>query len=417
MLGFWILTITMILLGLWFVIPPLLSNKTTESVKSDELNIAIYRQKLSELDKNEENLSDEQLSQARQELEQSLLQDVDSNAPSSTASTLQPKTQRMVAAIVAVTVPVLALLLYAELSPPQWTQLVEYDPAKVAKAKANLPSIDQMVAKLEAKLQQNPTDPKGWALLGRSYFVMGRYNEAANAYGQASKLSAEKDIDILADYAEAVAMSNNGNLQGKAEQIITRALAQQANHPKSLWLAGTAAFQNGQYQNAIRHWETLFNMHPDKSNEGAQVLQKQIAEARARLGDKATPAPVAQKPASKVKGKTVIQVSVKLDDKLKTKAAPGDTVFIFARAAQGPPMPLAIIKKQVKDLPLTVSLNDAMAMMPNMTMSSFPKIYIGARISKTGNAMPQSGDLQGRSSPINTGKAHNVKITISQEVL
>jgi cytochrome c-type biogenesis protein CcmH len=147
------------------------------------------------------------------------------------------------------------------------------------------------------------------------------------------------------------------------------------------------------------------------------VLQKQIAEARARMGGK-DPAPMAQQaPKPAAKGKTEVKVSVNLDSKLKTKAAPGDTVFIFARAVQGPPMPLAIVKKQVKDLPVTVSLNDAMAMMPNMTMSSVPKIYIGARISKSGNAMPQTGDLQGRTAPITTGKKQAVTITISQEVM
>ncbi len=419
MLWFWILTIAMILLGLWFVVPPLLSNKTVATTASDDLNVAIYRQKLAELDRNEENLSAEQIAQARQEMEQGLLIDV-TGKPATTASfALTSKTQKQVAAIVAVVIPAAALLLYAHLSPPQWQQLVEYNPAEVAKAKANLPSIDAMVGKLEAKLRQNPMDPKGWALLGRSYFVMGRYSEASNAYAQASKLSADKDADILADYAEALAMSNNGNLKGEAEQIIGRALASQPDHPKSLWLAGSAAFQTGQYKNAIRHWETLYNMHPDKSNEGAQVLQKQIAEARSRLGDKApAPSVAQQQPApAKGKGKTVVKVSVDLDPKLKARAAPGDTLFIFARAVQGPPMPLAIVKKQVKDLPVTVSLNDAMAMMPNMTMSSFEQVYIGARISKTGNAIPQSGDLQGRSSPISTGKAQDVKITISQEVL
>ena len=416
MVWFWVLTVAMILLGLWFVIPPLISKKTTESVKSEELNIAIYRQKLAELDKNEENLSEVQIKQAREELEQGLLQDVSITTATGQAVSLSPRLQYQIAAMVGVLIPVVALLLYAELSPPQWTQLVEYDPAATAQARANLPSIDAMVSKLEAKLRENPTDPKGWALLGRSYFVMGRYGEAANSYAQASKLSGEKDVDVLTDQAEAVAMNNNGNLEGQAAQLIGRALALKPDHPKALWLAGTAAFQAGKYLHAIRHWESLYNMHPDKNNEGAQVLQKQIAEARARLGDKAPAPAMAQTPPAN-KGKTEIKVSVSLDDKLKARAAPDDTVFIFARAVQGPPMPLAIVKKQVKDLPITVSLNDAMAMMPNMTMSSFPKIYIGARISKSGNATPQSGDLQGRSSPIDTGKPSQVKIAISQEVL
>lgn len=420
MVWFWILTAAMILLGLWLVIPPLISKKSADSVVNDELNIAIYRQKLAELDKNEENLSDEQLKQAREELEQGLLQDV-AAMPPARGITLTPRTQKQVAAIIAVVLPLTAVLLYAELSPPQpqWQQLVAYEPGQTGQ-KGNLPSIEEMVARLEAKLQSNPADPKGWSLLGRSYFVMSRYQEAANAYAQADKLTAGNDVDILADYAEAVAMANGGNMKGQAEQIVARALAKQPTHPKSLWLSGTAAFQAGNYQHAIQQWQTLYNLHPDKNNEGAKVLLKQIAEARARLGGKAPPpmamAQQAPHPA-KAKGKTEVKVSVSLDAKLKAKASPDDTVFIFARAVQGPPMPLAIVKKRVRDLPITVSLSDGMAMMPNMTMSSFQQIYIGARVSKSGKAIAQSGDLQGRSSPLKTGKTQSVKVTISQEVL
>ncbi len=421
MLWFWILTFAMILLGLWFIVPPMLSKKTPEIAGNDDLNVAIYRQKLIELERNDENFTEKQLIQTKLELEQSLLQDVGNKPETIAIYTLTAKTQKMVTAIVAVIVPVSALLLYAELSPPQWEQLVKYNPGDAiqtqSQSQSNMPSVDNMVAKLEARLQENPTDPKGWDLLGRSYFVMGRYNEAANAYSQASKLSNEKNADILANYAESVAMSNNRNMQGKPEQIIDRALAVQPNHAKSLWLAGTAALQAGKYNKAILHWQTLLDMHQDKSSEGAQTLLKQIAQARSYLGDKAAAPSVAQKPTNPVKGKTVVQVSVNLDSKLKSKASPDDTVFIFARAVQGPPMPLAIVKKQVKDLPITVSLNDAMAMVPDMTMSNFQQIYIGARVSKSGDATPKSGDLQGRSTPINTGKAQNIKITISQEIL
>ncbi|MDH5444199.1 MAG: c-type cytochrome biogenesis protein CcmI [Gammaproteobacteria bacterium] len=416
MVWFWILTIAMILMGLWFIIPPLISKKSAVSVESDEVNVAIYKQKLSELDNNEENLTDEQIKQAREELEQGLLQDVASKPVTTPAKELNKKTRYQIAALLGILIPVLALLLYAELSPPQWTQLVQYDPTKVAEAKSKLPSIDAMVAKLEEKLQQNPKDPKGWALLGRSYFVMQRYQEAANAYAQANQLAGGKDVDNMVDQAEAMAMASNGNMQGQPEQLVGRALAIKPEHPKSLWLAGTAAFQAGKFQHAIRHWEKLYNMHPDKNNEGAQVLQKQITQAQARLDGKA-PAPAAQQTQTASKSKTEVNVTVSLDSKLKARTSPNDTVFIFARAVQGPPMPLAIVKKLVKDLPITIKLNDSMAMMPSMTMSSVPKIYVGARVSKSGNATPQSGDLQGRSAPLTTGKSQKLKLTISQEVL
>ena len=410
MMWFWILAAMMILLGLWFVIPPLLSKKESDTQDHDALNVAIYKQKLADLDNNEDKLSAEELAQAKQEIEQSLLQDVDSTQTVTTP--INARTQRMVAAIVAVIIPLFTVLFYWQLAPQQLEQVIAYEPGQTD-IKKKLPNVMEMVAKLEQKLKQKPEDPRGWSLLGRSYFVMGRYSEAANAYAQANTLSGD-NADTLADYAEALAMSLNGKLQGKPAELIQRALAKQPQHPKSLWLAGTTAYQDKAYQKAIDHWQLLYELHSDKQSQGAQTLQKQIAQARSQLGH---PPSLAMKPATpKPVAKISVQVSVNLDASLQAKASPNDIVFIFARADQGPPMPLAIVRKQVKDLPVTVKLDDTMAMMPSMKISSFDKIRVGARVSKSGNAKAQPGDLQGITAAISTAKSQHVKVKISEEV-
>ena len=409
MMWFWILAAMMILLGLWFVMPPLLSRKAIDMQEHDELNIAIYKQKLADLDKNDDKLSPEELAQAKLEIEQSLLQDVDTTQTVST--TIHPGRQRMVAAIVATIIPLFALLFYWQLAPQPLEQMLAYEPGQ---PKKKLPNVMEMVAKLEQKLKQRPEDPRGWSLLGRSYFIMGRYSESANAYAQANTLAGDTP-DTLSDYAESLAMSNNSNMQGKPTELVQLALSKQPQHPKSLWLAGIAAYQAKEFEQAIGHWQFLYDRYDDKQSEGAQALQGQIAQARSQLGQNPSQQAMAQnKP--KAVAKTSVTVSVNLDASLKSKASPEDTVFIFARADQGPPMPLAIVRKKVKDLPVTVSLDDSMAMMPSMKISSFDKIRVGARVSKSGNAKAQAGDLQGMTRAISTEKSQHVKVKINQEV-
>ena len=418
MVLFWVIVALMVLLGLWFVLPALASKSTSALLGHKDLNVSIYRQKLTELEENEENLNPEQIAQVRQEIELGLLQDADDQAP--TASGISTQAQKLTVMVVALCIPLLAFSLYSRLAPEPFEQLLSYEPAATKARKNNLPPVQEMVAKLEAKMQQSPDDAQGWQLLGRSYFVMGRYDDAAMSYGRAHALLGDEP-DLLADYAEALAMSQGGGMKGQPDKLIDKSLAKQAQHPKSLWLGGLAAFQTGRYQMAIQRWQTLLSMHPDKQSEGVKVLQQRIAEARQHLGGNTSTAKLASsKPSTtpKTTTKTVVHVQIELDPKLKAKASASDTVFIFARAVQGPPMPLAIVKKQVKDLPITVQLDDSMAMMANMSMSSFPQVYIGARISKSGNAMPQAGDLQGRSTPLKTGgKQKSVKISINTEVL
>jgi cytochrome c-type biogenesis protein CcmH len=222
---------------------------------------------------------------------------------------------------------------------------------------------------------------------------------------------APNEPDLLADYADTLATVEGGNLSGKPLALVKRALEIDPTHWKALALAGTEAFNRKDYQTAVAYWEKLRASAPAGSPI-AQSIDASIAEARELGGLKAgpkqpAPAVAAAPPASAAR----IAGSVALGPGLRGKAAPTDTVFVFARAAEGPRMPLAIVRRQVRDLPFEFALDDSMAMAPNMKLSSFPEVVVGARISKSGNATPQSGDLEGLSKPVRVG-ATGVSVVI-----
>jgi cytochrome c-type biogenesis protein CcmH len=244
-------------------------------------------------------------------------------------------------------------------------------------------------------------------MLARTYTALQQFDKALPAYEKVTRLVPD-DANLLADYADILAMSQGRSLQGKPMELIQRALKIDPAHQKSLALAGTFEFDKGNYPAAIDYWGRLMRTVPDGSPQ-AQSIQAGIDEAKVRMGGK----PVATAPAQPAVAQAGVAGTIALSDKLKGKAAPTDTVFVFARAAQGPKMPLAIVKIQVSDLPYTFKLDDSMAMSPNMKLSGYAEVVVGARISKSGTATPQTGDLQGLSAPVKSS-AQSVKVVIDQ---
>jgi cytochrome c-type biogenesis protein CcmH len=228
---------------------------------------------------------------------------------------------------------------------------------------------------------------------------MGRYPEAVRAYERAAAL-VPRDADLLADYADALAVTQGRSLQGKPLELVQRALEIDPEHWKALALAGTAAFGRKDYGRAIAYWERLKRVVPGDSEVGRSV-DASIAEARELAGAKPAAAGAPKTPAAAAGAKVAGKVS--LAQALAANTAPTDTVFIFARASSGPPLPLAVLRKQVRDLPLDFTLDDSMAMAPNLKLSGFAEVVVGARVSRSGNATPQSGDLQGLSKPVKVG--------------
>ena len=251
-------------------------------------------------------------------------------------------------------------------------------------------------------MREKPDDAEGWVMLGRAYRALERFDEAADALRKAVALN-PGNADLLADLAEALALRSGRTLAGEPDRLLERALKLEPDNDKVLALSGSAAFESKDYKAAIRHWEALLKRQ-GVSGELAQALSAGIAEARVLSTGKKT---VAGKPApGRVSG------TVTLDAALRARAAPEDTVFVYARAAQGLRMPLAIVKVQVKDLPYNFSLDDSMAMRPEMKLSAFNEVIVAARVSKSGSAKPAAGDLEGASATVSPG-ANGVTVAIN----
>jgi len=292
--------------------------------------------------------------------------------------------------------------------------------------------IAAMVDKLAARMKERPDDVEGWIMLARSYTVLARYADAVPAYARATELQPQ-NASLLADYADTVAATKRTANNPESIALIDRALAIDPGHPKALALAGTVDFDRGDYARAIARWQLILERVPAESELGQQIAGS-IADARAKLGGAAPPATASPSRAGAPQAATAnasaaagatqatsafaapgVSGTVSLDPALAAKAAPGDTVFVFARAAGGGRMPLAIQRARVADLPLRFNLDDSMAMAPGMTVSSAKQVVVAARISKSGQAAPSAGDLSGESAPVATGTT-NIAVRIYRVV-
>ncbi len=271
-----------------------------------------------------------------------------------------------------------------------------------------------MVDKLAERLKQDPNDGEGWAMLARSYSVMERNDEALDAYAHAAALR-KGDPGILVDYADALGVKNNHSLAGEPIKLIQQALAIDPSNIKGLALAGTDAFVRKDFAQALRYWSEVERVGPP-DNPLVQQVVASLPEARSRAG--LPPAPAASAPTAPTAptapaqtkapvDKTAIAPSVSgtltLAPALLSRTSPQDTVFIFARPGNGGRMPLAALRIQVKDLPYRFTLDDSNSMSPSMPLSSSAQVIVGARISKSGDAIGQPGDLTGQVGPVAMG--------------
>lgn len=416
MILFWLLAAAMLLVILAILLPPLFATpkRDGEGVERDQLNIALYRDQLKELETEHARgeIDAVQLERARIELKRELLDEVDEDAQTVAAGS---RGVWVTGLVVALAIPLLAVGLYMQLGETELLtdagQAALVSPQQEAHPNAE---VDAMIEALAAKLQQAPDNLEGWEMLGRTLIALQRYAEAADAYAQVYRLAGD-DPDVMIDYAEALAMRIGGEMLGDPLELIDMALKRQPTHEKGLWLAGIAAYQNRDMRGALNHWETL-GLIIGTDNPNRSVLDSLMAEARAELGITAPPvaaAPKAAAPTADVAA-TAIQVTVDIDPALAARVTPGDVLFIFARAASGPRVPLAIVRTTAAELPLTVTLDDSLAMAPTFRLSGFDVVNIGARISKSGNATPQPGDLRGGYDGVRVGVDRKIAVTISE---
>jgi len=417
---FWALFLIFIAVALAFVLPPLLRREVKlGQVDRKEANVAIYYDQLAELkaDLDSGELDAAQYEDARREIEKRLSEDVP--AEPVPAAAIVPG--RWPGYALAVAIPVIAIAMYVGLGTPE-ALLMPRAEAPVA-AQQGQHDAAPMIASLEAKLNQNPNDAEGWYMLARSYAATGRYGDAAQALAKVAELVPD-DSSILADYADVLAMAQGGNLQGKPLELINRALKLNEQDPKALNLAGTAAFEEKKYGLAAEYWRRLLKIIPPDTDT-ARGIAAAVAQAEQAAGathaldnlssfegktaGQAAASQASNGPAAGVSG----MVSVRKD--LIGKIDPADTVFIFAQLPQGPKMPLASVRINAKELPYRFTLDDSTAMTPDNKLSSHPEVTISARVSKSGQAMAQSGDLQGKVGPVKLGQK-DIMITIDSVV-
>ncbi len=398
----------LVVLALAFALPPLLRrSRAADTTDRRAANLAIYREQNRELDRDLDlgTLSPEQWHKDRDELARRMLEDVQPGGdahPAAGRSGIAP------ALALAALLPIAAVLIYMQVGTPR-----ALDPAAVSAAAAHRgqqftrEQVDEMLAQLATRLASEPDNLEGWVLLGRSYAALGRHSEAATALRRAVELKGN-DPDLLADYADVLAMAAGQRLEGEPLQLLEKALSIDPDHGKALALAGTAAYERGDFADAVKRWERLLKGVPPDS-EGARAIQASIDEARTRGGLAAQPA--APAPAAGSGGRLAGVVTI--TPELAAKTAPDDTLFVYARATQGPPMPLAIQKLKVRDLPAKFTLDDSMSMAPGMTLSRHPQVVVQARVSKSGEATPKSGDLEGSLGPVKVGGT-DLKVVIDK---
>ena len=411
--------------ALYFVLPTLLRQAAVVNPHAlrAEVNLTVLRDQMRELDADlaAGTINAVAHASAREELERRVAEDVQPGLESVDATATG---KRWTAAGVGLSVSLVAISLYLVLGSP-----AALDPAQTAAADAAASQgkpheiteeqILSMVAALAQRLQNEPGNAEGWTMLARSYNAMGRYGEAADAYARLVKL-VPGDAALLADYADTLAMSSNRSLQGDPEKLITQALTADPKNVKALALSGSAAFERGDFARAAAQWQKVLLLVPPES-EIARSTQGSISQAQAQAqgGGKATAAVAPVAPSTPITAAAApagaeVAGAVELDPALRSKVADTDTVFIFARAAQGPRFPLAVLRKQVKDLPTSFVLDDSMSMMADAKLSNFPMVVVGARISKSGSATPSAGDLEGLTEPVRVG-AKGLKIRINSQ--
>jgi cytochrome c-type biogenesis protein CcmH len=399
MFAFWFIIFLLTVAALVFVIPPLLSQQNyTEQSRQTSTNVAIYKERLQELE--QEQLPDEDFQQRKQELEKSLAQELDSQQ-----ITYQSQARWASVIIVMIIVPAIAWGLYIQYGRYDLLQ-PEKEAAPQAQSHGQMPDdFEKMVDNLAQRLEQQPDDIEGHYMLARSYAMLQRYGESLEVYNKLVTLTEGKDPNILVDYAETVATANGNKLTGLPTMLLKNALEIDPEHTGALWLAGFAAREQNELQQAVDYWERLLPLLPKSETKAITTLTQNINQVKQVLGQ----AEIATQPDDATNG---IQVSVSVEPSLQDKVQGGDTLFIYARATQGSPMPLAIVQLSASDLPAQTILNDSQAMMPNMKISNFDAVTVMARISKSGGAGEQPGDLKGSITPVKLGES--VEVVINQ---
>ncbi len=431
MMTFWLLATVLMALALAMVLPPLLlqPRSAAPARTAQPGHLAILREQQAQLDAERASgaISPAEYELARLELQQRVLEEDGAHShpvrhPASAAHAAAQTTPRAprTAVLLGLALPALAVALYLQLGNPQAALLAPADKDNAVSMQAVQDMVSAMAQRLNNPPPGQPPGAQDWDMLARSYAALQNFAQADAAYVRAIAL-APGNAQLLVDRADVLAMLQGRSAAGEPTRLVDQALKIEPDNLKALAMAGSIALDRGDYAGAVRHWSRARALSPAGS-EFATGLDRSLVEARAGLAASGGAPPAAQPmvmaqattPAATPARATGASISgeVHLAPALAARVAPGDTLFIFARAANGPRMPLAIVRRTAGELPVRFTLDDSTAMTPEMRLSNFKEVVVGARISKSGNAMPLSGDLLGQSAVMKPGAA-GLRITIS----
>ncbi|MEZ5547690.1 MAG: c-type cytochrome biogenesis protein CcmI [Pseudomonadales bacterium] len=421
---FWWLAAMLTIVALGFIWFPILRNQQLRkraALSPQAINIQAYHSRIAELDsdRQEERIDEAEYQSLKAELERNLLADTQGDQQSFTKSVGGISASvKVLVAVLSLTLVLVSISLYWSLGSSQ--VLVEMEAHQAASDRlARLPATERLQA-LKEMAEKSPERAEIWYALAQGYIQTQRYSEAEDAYNRVLMLVGE-DPQVLAEYAQSLFFVENNHLGARGKALAERALAVDPGNDTALGLLGIDAFDREQYADAIRYWRQILAGSPHERD--AKALQAGIARAEQLLalqtGSKVglESAEVVERSPSDIKTVAELEVEVVLSEDLQSKTSPQQTVFIFARALNGPPMPLAAVRLQVQDLPAKVVLNDSMAMTPQAKLSGFDQVEVIARVAFSQTATASAGDLQGKVSPINLSESPtNIKLVIDNVV-
>lgn len=412
MTAFIAIAVAMVTVALAWVLWPLLRPAAAaRSVEHSAANVTIFKDQFADLDADlaRGTISAEQYAESKTELERRLIDEVRATPPSVRH---ERHARRWPALIVALAVPIAAGLLYWRIGTPD-----ALSASTMAVQDSNQPSreqVDAMIAQIKQRLEREPDNIEAWAILARTHYALGNFQESSAAYARLSML-VPYDADLLADYADALAMGQGRKFAGRPMELVQMALKIEPTQWKALAMAGSEAFDRKDYRAAAEFWQRLQDTAPAEAPI-RQRIQASIDEARSLAG--MPPLALAANKKSDVAASTdgrSISGTVSLSPALASKVRPDDSVFVFARPADGSRMPVAVVRARASELPLRFTLDDSRAMAPTSKISALTEVIVNARVSRSGNAIPASGDLEGATEKVKVG-TQGMQLTIDRAI-
>ncbi len=400
---FWIIAALMTLLAILLVVAPIIRGTKRFGAGAAEANIAIYRRRILELEEERDagTISQQNFVAARAEIDRQLLDDVGEEV--SVGITGSRYRNRLPAIVVSLLlVPLVIGGFYAWNGLPNGASLDILH----ANAQTQMEFVERQLAQLKAHLQQQPEDGKGWLVLGRAYALLGRHQDAATAFKKAQDALGDS-APVLAERAQALARAADGRFNGEPEQLLASALELDPGNTLALWLSGIAAKQKGDRSLATERWQAALATVPADS-AAAATIRGALGRSGESAKERAAPSVAVQD--------AHIKVSVRLDPKFVHEFASETPVFVFARAVNGPRMPLAVVRTTVGRLPQTVTLDDSQSLASGVKLSAFREVRVVARVSPDGEATAKAGNVQGSSGPIRIDVDKSITLVMDSRI-